>query len=205
MARGLTGKQRVVLDYLIRYLGEHGYPPSIREIGKALGINSLRGVTVHLDALSRKGFIGRESTSRSIRILKTPADLEGGPFTSLPLLGSIAAGDPLLAVENIEGEVPVPKAMLGTTDRAFLLRVKGDSMIGAHIADGDLVLIRPQQTAENGDLVAALLGDEATIKRFHSDDGEAILLPANPAYQPIPLRGRDVRLVGKVIGLLRSY
>jgi repressor LexA len=199
----VTARQQEILDFLAGYVEQHGYPPSIREIGAAFGIKSLRGVTVHLDALKRKGFIRRESTSRSINVLgmhQSAADL-----VPLPILGAIAAGTPLLAVENIEGEMPVPRSMIGATQGAFLLRVRGDSMVGAHIVDGDLVVIRPQQAAENGDLVAALLGEEATVKRFRSEGGEAALVPANPAYQPIPLRGRDVRLVGKVVGLLRVY
>ena len=123
----------------------------------------------------------------------------------MPILGTIAAGTPLLAMENIEGEMSVPRAMLGGTEGGFLLRVRGDSMTGAHIMDGDLVVIRPQQTAENGDLVAALLGDEATVKRFRIEGEEASLVPANPAYQPIPLRSADVMLIGRVVGLLRTY
>ncbi|HUV05112.1 MAG TPA: transcriptional repressor LexA [Armatimonadota bacterium] len=205
MRKKLTEKQRSVLNFVIRYIAQHGYPPAIREIGANFGIRSLRGVTVHLDALQRKGFIRRESTSRSIQVLRSPAAVGSDAFVNLPLVGAIAAGEPLLAVENIEAELPVPKAMLGRAKNAFLLRVRGDSMVGAHILDGDLVVIRPQQTAESGDLVAALLGDEATVKRFRSDREEPALMPANEAYQPIPLVGADVRLIGKVIGLLRSY
>ena len=205
MRRKLTERQRAVLDFVIRYVGQHGYPPAIREIGAALGIKSLRGVTVHLDALERKRFIHRESTSRSIQVLKMPETAGGSLFVHLPLIGTIAAGEPLLAIENIDGELPVPRAMVGTAKGAFLLRVRGDSMVDAHIVDGDLVVIRPQQTAENGDLVAALLGDEATVKHLQVQGEEAALVPANRAYQPIPLRGTDVRLIGKVIGLLRTY
>lgn len=205
MSRKLTEKQRSVLKFIIRYSARQGYPPAIREIGSALGIKSLRGVTVHLDALERKGYIRRQSTSRSIRVLKTQAAGEAGALVRLPIVGTIAAGEPLLAVENIEGELAVPRAMLGTAKDAFILRVRGDSMVGAHILDGDMVVIRPQQTAGNGDLVAALLGDEATVKHFHIEGGEAALVPANPAYQRISLRDTDARLIGKVIGLLRNY
>ena len=201
----LTKRQQSVLEFIIRYVGRHGYPPVIREIGPALGIKSLRGVTIHLDALDRKGFIRRESTSRSIQVLKTPAHIETEAFVRLPLLGTIAAGMPLLAVENIEGEMPVPRAMVGNADGSFLLRVRGDSMIGAHILDGDLVVIRQQPTADNGDLVAALIGDEATVKRLQRRGRETFLMPANSAYQPIQMRSRDGMLIGKVIGLLRSY
>ena len=203
MVKGrLTARQQAVFDFVTGYAEKQGYPPSIREIGGAFGIKSLRGVTVHLDALEKKGFIHRESTSRSIQVLR-PRRV--GDLVSLPIVGTIAAGTPLLAVENIEGEMTVPRAMIGATPDAFLLRVRGDSMVGAHITEGDLVVIRPQQTAENGDLVAALLGEEATVKRFRSEGGRASLVPANPAYQPIPLKGRDVRLIGKVVGLMRVY
>lgn len=205
MSKGLTERQQAVYDYVVGYMEKHKWAPSIREIGAAFGIKSLRGVTVHLDALEKKKFIERESTSRSIRILQPHVAGKRSPFTTIPILGTIAAGTPLLAVENIEGEMQVPTAMLGATRNAFLLHVKGDSMVDAHIMNGDLVIIRPQQSAENGDLVAALFGDEATVKRLHIEGEEAVLLPANEAYQPIPLRHTDVRLIGKVIGLLRTY
>ena len=200
----LTKRQQSVLRYIENYLAKYGYPPSIREIGTALGIKSLRGVTIHLDALERKGFIHRESTSRSIQVLKPLKTNEPDAFVMLPILGAIAAGRPITAVENVEAEIPVPKVMLGTTRDAFLLRVKGDSMVDAHILDGDMVVIRPQKTAENGDVVAARMGDEATVKRLRIEGENAVLMPANRAYQPIPLHGTDAELIGKVIGLLRN-
>lgn len=203
MTRQLTGRQEAILAFITRYVEQRGYPPAIREIGPAFGIKSLRGVTIHLDALERKGHIRRESTSRSIQVLMP--DESRDSYVRLPILGAIAAGAPLLAQENIEGEMAVPRRMIGGAEGAFLLRVKGDSMVDAHILDGDVVVIRPQQTAENGEIVAALLGDEATVKRFRIEGDESSLVPANRAYEPIPLRGRDVRLIGKVIGLLRTY
>ena len=204
MTRQLTKRQESILAFIIRYVGQHGYPPSIREIGPAFGIKSLRGVTIHLDALERKGYIRRESTSRSIQVLASNSGAQES-YVRLPILGAIAAGAPLLAQQNIEGEMAVPRAMLGGVQGAFLLHVRGDSMIDAHIMDGDVVVIRPQQTAENGEIVAALLGDEATVKRFKIEGEESALMPANRAYEPIPLKGTDVRLIGKVIGLLRTY
>jgi repressor LexA len=203
MARQLTRRQEAILAFITRYVEQHGYPPAIREIGPAFGIKSLRGVTIHLDALERKGYIRRESTSRSIQVLMP--DESRDSYVRLPILGAIAAGAPLLAQENIEGEMAVPRRMIGGAEGAFLLRVKGDSMVDAHILDGDVVVIRPQQTAENGEVVAALLGDEATVKRFRIEGEESSLVPANRAYESIPLKGRDVRLIGKVIGLLRTY
>ena len=208
MSRGLTARQREVLDVLREYAARKGYPPSIRELGKALGISSLRGVTIHLDALSRKGFIERESTSRSIRLLTAPDASSNRGL--VPLLGSIAAGVPLLAVENVESYVPVPAEMAANATELFALRVKGDSMIGDAILDGDTIIVRSQPSAENGEIVAALIGDEATVKRLDRSSRPARLLPSNPDYEPIVLSltqdGReDVRILGKVMGLVRSY
>jgi len=223
MSKGLTQRQREVLEAIRDYAARNGYPPSIRELGRALGISSLRGVTIHLDALARKGYIERESTSRSIRLLTAHATeletadasggflarsvsrLGGGRAVSVPLLGAIAAGAPLLAVENVECYVPVPVEMAGDAKDLFALRVKGDSMIGDAICDGDTIVVRSQPSAENGEIVAALIGDEATVKRLDKSSRPARLLPANPNYEPIPLAREDVRILGKVIGLVRSY
>ena len=205
MPKTLTARQRNVLEFIIKHVTQHGYPPSIREMGAEFDIKSLRGVTVHLDALERKGFIRRERSSRGITILRPNADASRGELVSVPILGTIAAGVPLLAVENREGELLVPRSMLGTADSAFALHVKGDSMVDAHILPGDTVIIRPQQTADEGDLVAALIGDEATVKRLRLQDGRAMLVAANPAYEPIPMQEKDGGLIGKVIGLMRSY
>lgn len=216
MSKGLTQRQRQVLEAIREYAERKGYPPSIRELGKALGISSLRGVTVHLDALARKGYIERESTSRSIRLLTADAAYASGGFlprsdgpvgaaVSVPLLGAIAAGAPLLAVENVEGYVPVPAEMAAGAKELFALRVKGDSMIGDGIRDGDMIVVRSQPSAENGEIVAALIGDEATVKRLDKSSRPARLLAANPNYEPIPLAREDVRILGKVVGLVRSY
>lgn len=204
MSKILTPRQRAVLEFIIRFIDRNGYPPSIREMGAEFGIKSLRGVTVHLDALERKGFIRRDQGSRTIKVVQPHGSQTLSGSVKIPILGTIAAGIPLLAVENMEGEVIVPRAMLGTTEDPFALHVKGDSMVGAHILDGDIVVIRPQQSADDGDLVAALIGEEATVKRLKLQNGLAFLLPANPAYDPIPLQGKDCRLLGKVISLLRT-
>jgi repressor LexA len=206
MTKGLTEKQERILNFILQYVSEKGYPPSIREIGNAFNISSLRGVTVHLDALERKGYIKRASTSRSITVIgKTGATAPKGNAVYLPLVGTIAAGTPITAMENIEGMVPVPPEMVKNVQGAFVLRVKGDSMIDEHIMPRDLVIIKPQSTAENGDLVAVLLGDEATVKRIHFTNGRARLIPANAAYEPIEINCEDARVIGKVIGLMRSY
>lgn len=203
MSKGLTARQREVLEAIREFQARKGFPPSIRELGKTLGISSLRGVTIHLDAIERKGFIERESTSRSIRLLTAEDNAESR--VSVPLVGSIAAGLPLLAVENVEGYVPVPAEMVGSSKDIFALRVKGDSMIGDAILDGDTIIVRGQPSAEHGEIVAALIGDEATVKRLDSVSRPARLLPSNPGYEPIELAGEDVRILGKVMGLVRSY
>jgi repressor LexA len=206
MTRGLTEKQERILNYIVDYVEEKGYPPSIREIGNAFGISSLRGVTVHLDALQRKGYIERKCTSRSITIMgKTGATAPSKRAAFLPLLGTIAAGLPITATENVESMVPVPQELVNNIQGAFVLRVRGDSMIDEHIMPRDLVVIKPQDTAENGDLVAVLLGDEATVKRIQFCNGRVRLMPANPAYEPIEVNREDSRIIGKVIGLLRNY
>ncbi len=206
MTRGLTDKQERILNFIVEYVGEKGYPPSIREIGNAFEISSLRGVTVHLDALERKGFIKRASTSRSITVIgKTGSTSPSRNVTFLPIVGTIAAGTPITATENVDGLVPVPQELVHNIQGAFVLRVRGDSMIDEHIMPRDLVVIKPQATAENGDLVAVLLGDEATVKRIHYQDGRVRLLPANNAYEPIEIDREDSRVIGKVIGLMRNY
>lgn len=216
MAKGLTDRQQEVFNFIVAYIERKGYPPTIREMQEGLTIGSLRGVTIHLDALHKKGYIERLSskngprTSRGIRIL---AQLPGGAreedkgVLRLPLIGTIAAGTPLLATQNIEDTVPVPISLLrNSAQHCFLLRVQGESMTGAHILPGDLVIIQPQQTAENGDIVAARLGEEATVKRFWRHGNRIELQPQNPNFAPIPLRKSDnAAIIGKVVGLLRGY
>ena len=216
MAKGVTDRQQEVFNFIVAYLEDKGYPPTIREMQLGLNIGSLRGVTIHLDALQKKGYIDRLSakdgprTSRGIRILarlESRAKDEESGLRRLPLIGTIAAGTPLLANQNIEDIVAVPNQLLraGSPD-CFLLRVQGDSMTGAHILPGDLVLIQPQVTAENGDIVAVRLSEEATVKKFARHGNRIELQAQNPNYAPIPLRKSDnAAIIGKVIGLLRGY
>lgn len=204
MAKGLTKRQELILQYILDYVENEGYPPSIREIGRDFGIGSLRGVTVHLDALERKGYISRSNTPRSIKVVH-PSFQPTNRVAMLPLLGSIAAGAPIQAQEHVEDMIPVPSEMVRSVEGAFLLRIRGDSMIGDGIMPRDLVIIKPQITASNGDLVAALLGDEATVKRISYSPSGVRLLPSNPAYDPIPVNREDSRIIGKVIGLIRDY
>jgi repressor LexA len=215
MAKGLTDRQGEVFAFIVNYIDEKGYPPTIREMQVGLGIGSLRGVTIHLDALHKKGYIERLSskngprTSRGIRVLARstdpPREHEGA--IRLPLIGTIAAGVPLLATQNIEDTVPVPLLMMRShRSDCFLLRVKGDSMTGAHILSGDLVIIQPQTTADSGDLVAARIGEDATVKKFWRHGNRIELQAMNPNYAPIPLRTSDnAAIIGKVVGLLRDY
>lgn len=204
MAKGLTKRQQTILQYVQEYVEREGYPPSIREIGKTFEIGSLRGVTVHLDALERKGYITRNNNPRSIRIVH-PAYQSSSHYVMLPLIGSIAAGLPISAQENVEDQFPVPSQMVRNADGAFLLRVKGDSMIGDGILPRDLVVIRPQNTATQNDLVAVLIGDEATVKRISYGKSRVQLIASNPAYPPIEIDREDATVVGKVVGLVRDY
>ena len=206
MAKELTARQREVLDAIRNYAWERGYPPSIRELGKLLGIRSLRGVTIHLDALQKKGWIERESTSRSIRILlPVPSAAGSAQAVSVPLLGTIAAGRPLLAVENVESYISIPTEIESQGDELFALQVQGDSMIGDHILDGDTIIVKNQGHAENGDVVAALIDDEATVKRLDSKSSPAMLVPSNPNYDPINVVKEEVRILGTVVGLIRTW
>ena len=204
MAKGLTKRQEMILQYILDYVQREGYPPSIREIGRDFDIGSLRGVTVHLDALERKGYISRSNTPRSIKVVH-PSYQQTNRVVMLPLLGSIAAGAPIQAQESIEDLIPVPSEMVRNVDGAFLLRVKGDSMIGEGILPRDLVVVRPQASATQNELVAVLLGEEATVKRINFAKEGVRLMPSNPSYEPIEVRQEDARIIGKIVGLVRDY
>lgn len=204
MAKGLTKRQQLILQFILDYVQSEGYPPSIREIGKHFEIGSLRGVTVHLDALERKSYISRSNTPRSIKVIH-PSFQSGTRVAMLPLVGSIAAGIPIHAQEHVEDLIPVPQEMVRNIEHAFLLRVKGDSMSGEGIMPRDLVVVKPQETANHGDLVAVLIGDEATVKRINFDPRGVRLMPSNPAYQPIEINSEDSRVIGRIVGLIRDY
>lgn len=211
MKNPLTDRQKQVLSMIRAHLAEQGAPPTIRELREGLGLNSLRGVTVHLDALVRKGFIERTRQARGIRLLKETrspprmAPVEPVPYL-LPVVGEIAAGQPLLAEQNIEERLAVdPRWVPGPG--CFAVRVHGESMINAGISDGDYVVVRPQSDAVNGEIVAVLIEGEATVKRFFREKGNRIRLqPENPAVEPIFPNPRDqsVRILGKVVGLYRK-
>jgi len=197
--QGLTRRQQQVLDFIREYVRDNGYPPTVREICAALGLSSPATVHAHLANLERRGLLARDpSKPRAL-------DVKGAPRQPrpLPLVGRVAAGVPVLAEENVEDLVDVP-AFLRRGEGDFLLRVRGDSMTGAGILDGDLVVVHPQQVAENGDIVVALVGDEATTKRFYREGGTVVLRPENDLYEPIRVPSGQVALVGKVVGVLRQ-
>ena len=216
----LTARQGEVLEFIRQFLAKAGYPPTVREIGAHFGFVP-RSIFDHLKALERKGYLRRiASKSRSLQILDpTPTVAPGSlrsalgarrsalgspPYRELPILGRVAAGQPLLSDQNLEGTSVVPHDWVNG-DEAFLLKVQGESMIGAHICPGDQALVRRQSTAENGDIVVALLNDEATIKRILFRPDGIVLQPENPAMAPIQVkRGeKSFQIVGKVVGILR--
>jgi repressor LexA len=205
----LTGRQQEIWDFVVEYVDRHGYPPTVREIGDAVGLASPSTVHAHLANLERAGFLKRDPTKPRALELRREAKGEparGAEVRQLPLLGQIAAGGPLLAEQNVEDYLAVPEP-LSRGGEEFLLRVKGDSMIQAGILDGDIVVVRRQQTAQNGDIVAALAGDdesadEATVKRFFREGGRVRLQPENDALEPI--YASHVQILGKVVGVFRS-
>lgn len=203
----LGPRQRKILDHILQTVESRGYPPSVREIADAVGLASPSTVHAHLSALERKGYLHRDpSKPRAIEVHYAP---EVGPVAKrssvrhVPLVGRIAAGSPTEAIEDVEEVLALPASMVGE-GTFFMLRVKGDSMIEAGIHDGDLVVVRKQDEADHGDIVAALLEDEATVKTLVRQNGQTILRPENAALAPIEVTG-DSRILGKVVGLLRSY
>jgi repressor LexA len=207
--RELTPRQRVVLDAIRGWIQKHGYPPTIRELGQQLGIKSLRGVTTHLDAIAKKGFLKREPRARSISLAGALQPLKRA--LSIPLVGRISAGVPLLAEENVEDHVTIDGAWLGQQaengmgPQHFALKVRGQSMIQAGIFDGDFVIVRHQQVAHDGDIVVALIGDEATVKRFFRQADKVVLQPENPSMAPIVVTpDRGCSILGKVVAVFRS-
>lgn len=197
----LTRRQQQVYDFLIAYLAANGYPPTLQEIASHLHVTGNLGVLRHLKALEREGLITRNpGSSRSIALAKR---VEQGSLL-LPLVGSVRAGLPELATEEIEAHIAVDPALVKSGD-SFLLRVKGDSMIEAHIVEGDLAVVRPQATAENGEIVVALIDGEATLKRFFHEGDRIRLQPENASLEPIVIAADtlEVAIVGKVTGLCR--
>jgi repressor LexA len=199
----LTKRQQEIFDFIKRYSAKYGYPPTVRDIGKAVGLASSSTVHAHLANLEKIGLLRRDpSKPRAIELLdRATAGVRSLVRPGLPLVGHVAAGQPILAEENIEDYVQTP-SYAGGVDGEYLLRVRGESMQGAGILEGDLVVVRPQDTAQDGEIVVALVGEEATVKRFFQEADHVRLQPENDAMEPI--RSRDVRVLGKVVGLMRS-
>jgi repressor LexA len=210
--RELTAKQREVLAFIRAFIAKHGLPPTVREIGERFRVTP-RAAFDHLRALERKGVLHRRpGAGRSSRSLM-PSDDGAGRFHAVPILGRVAAGQPLLAAENREGELPIaPTSLPGRAEDMFALRVRGDSMIQAHICDGDLVLVRRQDSAQPNEIVVAIVeadgGEaEATVKRFQRDGERVVLKPEHPTMAPVVVdpRRTPVKIIGKVVGLLRGF
>jgi repressor LexA len=201
----LTARQLRILAVIEEWVRERGYPPTVREIGAAVGLVSPSSVSYQLGVLEKHGLIRRQpNNSRAVELCRPvprpPAGGDDSRVVTIPLLGAIAAGAPILAEEHVEDHLTVSAAMVGG-GTLFALSVKGDSMVDAAICDGDVVVIRQQPVAENGEIVAAMIGDEATVKVFRRRDGHTELLPRNPAYQPIP--ADDAVILGKVVSVFR--
>jgi repressor LexA len=201
----LTGRQQEIWNFLVDYVDRHGYPPTVREIGEAVGLASPSTVHAHLANLERAGLLRRDPTKpRALELTgREKQEASVVELPKLPLLGQIAAGGPLLADQNVEDEIAVPETLSGD----FLLRVRGDSMTAVGILDGDIVVVKRQQDARNGEIVVALAGDdesadEATVKRFFREDGRIRLQPENTALEPI--YAPYVQILGKVVGVVRT-
>jgi repressor LexA len=203
----LTPRQREILEVIEQSMQERGYPPSVREIGEAVGLNSPSTVHNHLASLQKLGYLRRDPTKpRAIEVrfdTNSGVAMERRPARHVPLIGEVAAGTDVLAQENVEDLIPLPSDFTGEGD-LFMLRVRGESMIGAGILDGDFVVARQQSVANNGDIVVAgIPGDEATVKTFRREGANVVLLPSNPTMEPMRFDADDVSIYGKVVTVLR--
>ena len=212
MKKELTERQNNILIFIKDFLRENGFPPTLREIGKNFGISSTFGVKRHLDALEKKGFIRIESNaSRGIAIMRDEDEMNFSVNTDLnefsariPIVGRVAAGSPILAIENIEGSVVIDPSFIKKAEDAFALRVRGDSMINAGIFEGDVVIVSPNQKGHNGDIIVAMLDDEVTVKRLEMIKNSVKLIPENEDYQPIQINEKSqFSIIGKVKGVVR--
>ena len=205
IGKDLTKRQQEIFEFIKKYSARYGYPPTVRDIGKAVGLASSSTVHAHLANLEKVGLLRRDPTKpRAIEMLDKAVDAAKSVVSGnsgLPLVGHVAAGQPILAEENIEDYVPVP-GLAGGEEGQFVLAVRGDSMVDAGILDGDFVVVRKQDTAADGEIVVALVGEEATVKRFFKESDHIRLQPENKAMEPI--RSRDVKVLGRVVGLCRQ-
>jgi len=199
----ISNKQREILEYLKSQIINKGYPPAVREICEAVNLKSTSSVHSHLETLEKNGYIRRDpSKPRAIEIIDEEFNLTRRELVNVPIVGSISAGQPVLAVENIESYFPIPSEYM-PNEETFMLKVKGDSMINAGIHNGDLILVQKQSHARNGDFVVALIGDEVTVKTFYKENGYYRLQPENDSMEPIIVT--ELNILGKVIGLFRKY
>lgn len=199
---GLTQRQQLILKVIKEAVDKQGFPPSMREIGEAAGLASPASVKYQLEELTKKGFIKRKATNaRSLEVSTPENEIAVSKGTTIPLLGTIAAGTPILAQQEVEDRFTLPEEFVGQGE-LFMLKVKGDSMVDAAICDGDYVVIRAQKSAEKGEIVAAMIDGEATVKTFSKKDGHYWLLPANENYAPIPADNAEI--LGKVTAVMRS-
>lgn len=205
MAYGkISKKQQEILDYIKHEILNRGFPPAVREICEAVNLKSTSSVHSHLETLEKNGYIRRGPTKpRAIEIVDDNFNLTRREMVNVPLVGTVAAGQPILAVENVESYFPIPSERL-PNNQVFLLTVKGESMINAGILDGDMVLVEMVSTAENGDMVVALINDETTVKTFYKEDGHYRLQPENDYMDPIIVEN-DLLILGKVIGAMRFF
>ncbi len=204
MAQGkISKKQQEILEYIKSQILERGFPPAVREICEAVGLKSTSSVHSHLETLEKNGYIRRDPTKpRAIEILDDDFNLVRREMVNVPIIGSVAAGQPILAQENIEDYFPFPVERM-PNKQTFLLKVKGESMINAGILDGDYVLVQEEKTASNGDMVVALIDDGATVKTFYKEEGVFRLQPENDFMDPIIVK--EVSILGKVIGVMRFF
>ena len=199
----ITDKQREILEYIKKEILNRGYPPTVRDICEAVNLKSTSSVHSHLETLEKNGYIRRDPTKpRAIEIVDDNFNLTRREFANVPLIGQVAAGQPLLAVENIESYFPIPTEFMPNAE-SFMLKVKGESMINAGIFDGDNILVEKFDNVHNGDIVVALIDDSATVKTFYKEDGHIRLQPENDTMDPIIVP--DCKIVGKVFGVFRFW
>jgi len=208
MKNQLTDRQKEILDFIKEYLGFNGYPPTLREIAKQFNIASTFGIKRHLDALQKKGYLSVESfASRAISLTENPTEKnQQNNSVEIPVVGRVAAGYPLMSEENIEGSISIQSGLLKNKSEIFGLKVKGESMKNAGIFEGDIIIVNQQKDAVNGDIVVALMDNEATVKRFLIKNNKITLMPENENYNPIEVNNSDeFSIIGKVMGVFRWF
>ena len=201
----ISKKQQEILEYIKSEILNRGFPPAVREICEAVNLKSTSSVHAHLEALEKNGYIRRDATKpRAIEIIDDNFNLVRREVVNVPLVGTVAAGQPILAVENVDGYFPIPAEFM-PNEQSFMLKVKGDSMINAGIFDGDLVMCEEAQTARNAEMVVALIDDSATVKTYYKEAGYYRLQPENDTMDPIIVQDGELQILGKVIGLFRTF